>query len=89
MERKWNTLITVTFFRKRNSRNHGKYPAENSYGKGKFSITFISIEDAVQYLINCNKNRVNVVFCPDGLTRQENILLWRKFCAVRRNQKDF
>lgn len=77
-------MITVTFYRLYDSRNKNPYYRKKNVKKeGKFKITFCSIEDAAAFLANCNKDRVNVGYCPELLTKEEAIVLFRKTIAMK------
>ncbi len=80
-------MITVTFYRIFDSRNKSTYIKRNVKKGGKFKITFCSIEDAAAFMVNSNKDRNNIVYCPELLTKEETIILYRKIIAMVRNQK--
>lgn len=76
-------MITVTFIRNYDSRCKNLYYASrNRNAEGKFSITFMSIEDAAKYVVNAHPY---IGICKDGLTKQERICLQRKVFGVARN----
>lgn len=81
-------MITVTFYRVYNSRNKNPYIycKRNVKREGKFKITFYSIEDAAAFLANCNKDRINIGYCPEFLTKEEAIALYRKTVAMKGNR---